>query len=107
MSRKGFKKVTDPFEDLPVDWKDAVAQSSREQIQQRIAKVALDDVELRKVKKEDQDLKEKAEAYKDASAIYREGFKANKLRIEFCKRVLDDKGGATGLASSSGDTTTV
>lgn len=93
---KGSKnKNTDPFSDLDGDWKDAVASSSREEIQQRIAAVALNDVELRRLKKEDQHLKECAEAYKDASAVYRDGFKQNKLKIEFMKRALDDKGGPT------------
>lgn len=93
---KGSKnKNTDPFSDLDGDWKDAAAGSSREEVQQRIAAVALNDVELRRLKKEDQHLKECQEAYKDASARYRDGFKQNKLKIEFLKRVLDDKGGPT------------
>lgn len=98
MARKA-KGPKDPYSDLQDDFKDAVAQSSREEIEKRISDVALYDVELRKQKKEDQDLKEKAEAYKEASAIYREGFKSNKLKIEFCKRVLDDKGGPTASKS--------
>lgn len=90
--KKGPK---DPFESLNSDFKDAVAQSSREEIQHRIAEVAIYDADLRKKKKEDGHLKECAEAYKDASEIYREGFKSNKLKIEFMKRVLEDKGGLT------------
>lgn len=95
MPRKGFKKNTDPFSDLPADWRDAAATLSRDEIQFRIAKVAMDDSDLRKMKKDDMHLKECAEAYKDASAQYREGFKTNKLKIEFLKRALDDKGGPT------------
>lgn len=96
--KKGPK---DPFETLTSDFKDAVAQSSREEIEHRIATVAVYDSELRKQKKEDQHLKECAEAYKDASEVYREGFKINRLKIEFMKRVLDDKGGLTSNDSNS------
>jgi hypothetical protein len=99
MPRKGFKKVVDPFADLPSDWREAVAGSSREEIQFRIAKVALDDAELRRLKKEDEHLKECAEQYKDASAMYREGFKTNKLKIEYMKKALDDKGGPTQVVN--------
>jgi hypothetical protein len=104
MPRKGFKKNTDPFSDLDSDWRDAVTNSSREEIERRVAKVALDDNELRKLKKEDEHLKECAEQYKDAGATYREGFKQNKLKIEFLKRALDDKGGPTKAVE---DTATV
>lgn len=98
---KGSKnKNTDPFSDLDSDWKDAVASSDRVEIESRISKVACNDVELRKMKKEDQHLKECQEAYKDASAVYRDGFKQNKLKIEFLKRALDDKGGPTTTAAS-------
>jgi hypothetical protein len=93
---KGSGKPKDPFEDLTTDFKDAIAGSSREEIERRIVKVVMDDVDLRKAKKDDQDLKEKQEAFKEASAIYRDGFKSNKLKIEYMKRVLDDKGGVTG-----------
>lgn len=105
MARKAMKGPKDPFQDLTEDFKDAVAQSSREEIEKRISDVALYDVELRKQKKEDQDLKEKAEAYKEASAIYREGLKSNRIKIEYCKRVLDDKGGPTTARDFSADPT--
>lgn len=104
MPRKGFKKVNDPFSDLDSDWRDAVSNSSRDEIQHRIAKVALDDSDLRKDKKEDQHLAECANTYKEAGERYRNGFKENKLKIEFLKRVLNDKGGPT---KSVEDTATV
>lgn len=97
MPRKGFKKQVVEFADLESDWKDAVAQSSREEIERRIAKVAIDDSDLRKEKKEDQHLKECANTYKEASARYRDGFKMNKLRIEYMKQILENKGGQASL----------
>ncbi len=97
--KKGFSGPKDPFDDLGSDFKDAAAGMSREQLEHRIAEVALNDVELRKAKKEDEDLKEKAEIHKEAAAVYRDGFKANRLQIEYMKRVLDDKGGPTKAPS--------
>lgn len=83
----------DPFEDLDTDFKEAVAGMANDEIRERIAKVALDQMELMEAKKQDQDLTDKKEAYSEANAIYRDGTKMNKLRMEFCKRVLGDKGG--------------
>lgn len=86
-------KDKDPFESIPEEFKDAVAGMSVDEIKQRIAQVALDQVELMKAKKEDQDLFEKKEAYKEAGALYREGTKLNKTKIEYCKMMIDSKGG--------------
>lgn len=83
----------DPFEVVPEEFKDAVMGMSVEEIKQRIAQVALDQVELMKAKKEDQDLLEKRETYKEAGALYREGSKMNKTKIEYCKMAIDSKGG--------------
>jgi len=87
------KEAKSPFADLDSDWKDAVAGLDRTEIESRIAAVAIADSDLRKMKKEDQHLKECAETYKEAGAQYRDGFKANKLKIEFLKQALNDKGG--------------
>jgi hypothetical protein len=99
MAGKGKGKVgrpkKDEFADLDTDWKDAVAQSSREEIEKRISDLALYNVELRKEKEEDGQLAEAKVAYQAAGQRYRDGFKDNKARIGFCKRVLDDKGGPT------------
>lgn len=97
--KKGFKGPKDPFADLSEDFRSAVEGSSREEIESRIVKVVLDDVTLRKAKKDDQDLKEKQEAASFAAGIYRDGFKANKLKIEFMKKALDDKGGPINHAN--------
>lgn len=87
-----LKKAKDPFEAVPEEFKDAIAGMSVLDIKQRIANVALDQVELMKLKKEDQDLEEKKVAFKEAGALYREGSRLNKSKIEFCKFMLDSKG---------------
>jgi hypothetical protein len=81
----------DPFDLVPVEFQDAVAGSNKDEILNRIAQVALANVELSNAKELDQDLAEKAEAHKFASEPYREGAKANKQKIAFCKQVLEDK----------------
>ena len=87
------KAQKDPFIDVPEEFKDAVAGMNVDEIKQRIAQVALDQVELMKAKKEDGDLLEKREAYKEAGMGYREGTKMNRVKIEYCKQMIDNKGG--------------
>jgi hypothetical protein len=68
-----LKKAKDPFEVVPEEFRDAIAGMSPVEIKQRIAQVALDQVELMNLKKDDQDLQEKREVFKEAGAVYREG----------------------------------
>lgn len=91
MPAKYAKK--DQFEDIADEFKDAVAGMSTDEIRSQIVKVSLNQLELMEAKKQDQDLVDKRDAYNDANAIYREGSKENRLKLEFCKRVLGDKGG--------------
>lgn len=87
------KEQKEPFQNIPDEFKDAVAEMNVVEIKQRIAQVALDQVELMKAKKEDGDLLEKREQYKEAGALYREGTKLNRTKIEYCKMMIDNKGG--------------
>jgi len=93
-----------PFADLDSDWREAVAGLDRTEIESRIAAVAIADSDLRKMKKEDMHLKECAETYKEAGEQYREGFKMNKLKIEFLKQALNDKGGPSKAVEDHVDT---
>lgn len=91
---KGPKK--DKFDALPEEFRDMVAGMTEEAIRAKIAQVALDQEELMKAKEGDTDLADKVEAAKLASEVYRDGTKMNRLRIQFCKRVLEDTGKAAG-----------
>lgn len=95
MPKKKFapKGPKDPFDDLPAEFKDAVAAASRAAIRDKIATISLDQAELMEAKKKDTDLEKARETAREAGAIYREGTKMNKLKIEWAKRCLDDKGG--------------
>jgi len=97
MAGRGRPKK-DPFDILDEDEKSAIAGMNETQIRDRIAKVSLDQAALMELKEQDQDLKEKKEAAKEAGAIYREGTKRNKTLIAFARRVLGDKGKETGDA---------
>lgn len=83
----------DPFDALSQEYRDTIAAMSREDIRGRIAQVAIDQAELMDAKTKDLDFQNAKEQAKEAGAVYREGTKMNKLKIEYAKRVLDDKGG--------------
>lgn len=87
------KADKDPFSAVPEEFKEAVVGMSAEEIDARIAKVAKDQVELMRAKKEDQDLEEKKVSYREAGLVYREGSKLNRVKIEYCKSILEQKGG--------------
>lgn len=98
-----LKVKKDPFSIIPEEFKDAVAGGDEAGIRDRIAKCALDDEALRKAQKDDLDLSNLKEQVKLANEPYKEGFKMNRLKVQFCQRVLEDKGkeaGDSGLEES-------
>jgi hypothetical protein len=80
------------FDALDQEFKDSIAAMSRKDIRERVATIALDQATLMGEKENDQDFLRARERSRDAGAIYREGTKLNKLRIEYAKQVLGDKG---------------
>lgn len=86
----------DHFAELDSDFKTDITNCNEEEIRKRIASIALNQVALTSAMKEDQDLAERKLAAKEAGLVYKEGTKANKLRIEFCKQVLEDMGKDVG-----------
>lgn len=88
------RKAKGEYDDLPVDFKDAVAQASPDEIRVRMSQVASAEVENQKAKKNDLDLAEARVRYQDAGAQYKEASKQNKLKQKFCHQVLQDKGKA-------------
>jgi hypothetical protein len=89
-----MKNADDPFAALPEEFRDQMASSSPEEIKAEIAKIAMADQDLRQAQKDDQDLADKKEQVKYANEPYKDGFKANRLRISYLKQVLEDKGKA-------------
>ena len=88
------KEKKDPFAAIPEEWRDAVAASTVEQIDARIAELAKNEEENQNNKKEDEDLAEKKEAVKFAAEGYREATKMYKLKMKYVMRVLGDSGKA-------------
>ena len=95
MAKRG-RKAKGKFDDLPTDFQDAVASMNEVEIRSRISEVSLNQAALEEAKAADQHLKECQEQAAMAGAVYREGGKANKLKIQFCRQVLTDRGKAAG-----------
>jgi hypothetical protein len=89
MAKRMAKKH--PFEDIPEEWRDAVAHASEEEINSRIVELAKAEAENQKAMKEDPDLAEKKEAVKFAAEGYREATKGYKLRMKFIMQSLADR----------------
>ena len=87
-----MKEEKDKFDALEQDWRDAIQGMKAEEIVEKVAQIALEHSALMKAKKEDQDLAEKKEQYSAASEIYRSNTKMSKLRIDYCKSILDAMG---------------
>ncbi len=84
------------FEDLDKDYMTSIESATDDEIRAKIAQVALNNAALQEAKGEDQQLAELKEQVKEAGAIYREGAKANKLRIEYARYMLDSRGKDSG-----------
>jgi hypothetical protein len=82
----------DKFDALDPEFKDKVAALSAEEINNTLAQVAKDQEALEQAKEDDEDFQAKKEAAKEAGEVYREGRKVNRLKIQFCVRVLRDMG---------------
>jgi len=82
----------DKFKNLDSDFKDAVAQSSAEDIYKRITELSNQLEDLDKAKKADQDLIALKEKVATAMEPYKAASKDLKLRIKFALQVLGDQG---------------
>lgn len=93
----------DKFDDLPAEFKDAISGMNPQEIKSRMAQIVLNTFDLKEAEENDQDLAEKREAKKYAEEPYKEGYKANNLKLKFCKRVLGDKGAGTDIEQFAND----
>jgi predicted carbohydrate-binding protein with CBM5 and CBM33 domain len=89
---RGFGKKKDKFADLSQEYKDAVAGMAEAEVRTRIVEAAMAEEENKTAKEDDQDLKEKQEQAKFAGEQYKLASKVNRLKIQFCRRVLQDSG---------------
>ncbi len=82
------------FRKLPDDFKDAVEQSSVDEVKKRIVDLAILEVETKEQFKADPDVEQAKENYSNTSGPYRESLKETRLKIEWCKRMIERKGAA-------------
>jgi hypothetical protein len=91
MAKKG-RPPKDKFDDLDEEFRAFVLGSDPNLVKQRLAEVVLEHQRLVEARKNDGDLQEKKWAFEEADAVYREGKKLNKLRIEFAREILVARG---------------
>lgn len=99
--KKGSFKKADKFADLEDAFKDAVRQSASDEIKKRITELALFDIDYKKTMKNDPDVLQARQALKDLVQPYRDDIKATKLKLEFCKQILEEKGVYTTAPAKS------
>jgi hypothetical protein len=99
MPRKPRATKKDKFDSLSDEFKDAVSQSTTDEIRKRIAEIAILDCTMKATLKVDPDVNQAKQALKDLMEPYREDIKAFKLQIEYSKSVLDDKGSGGSAGS--------
>lgn len=92
MARGPKKEKKNKFDDLPQEWKDALDGASLEELKTKVADVAKTEVLNQSAMKADQDLNEKKELVKEASAGYRDLTKLNKLKLAYLTQMMADKG---------------
>jgi hypothetical protein len=81
-----------PWAAIPAEWRDAVDQSSEEDIRKRVSETALAEHENKRNLAKDQDVIEKKAALKYATEGYREVTKVNTLKISYARQVLEARG---------------
>ena len=86
------RKKKEQFADLDSDYQVLIQNMKDGEVRNKIAEVAMNQVELMKMKKEDQHLKEVQNTAKEAGAQYRDGSKMNRLRIEYARFILEGRG---------------
>lgn len=86
------RKKKEAFEDLDQEFKAAIDAASDSEIRNKVSTVAFEQQALMSAKEDDQDLKEKVEAAKEAGAIYKDGTKSNLLKIKYARTVLKLRG---------------
>lgn len=102
--RKGFKKKKDRWESLPTGYKEAIDQSSTDEIKKRISTLALAELHERAIMKVDPAVLEVKEKYKNVMEPYRSSLKSLKLQLEYAKKALDDKDGGASTAKAEEST---
>lgn len=86
------------FEKLEETFRDAIAQSSTDEIRKRVSEIALLEADERELLAMDPDVNQAKDALKELMEPYRENLKEFKLKIEYCKWSLEQKGAAIAVS---------
>lgn len=92
MPRGRGRAAKSPWADLASDFKESVESAKDEEIQHKLAEVALNEADNLEAKKKDEDLKAKKEAVKFAGEQYSSASKQNRLKIDYMKFILESRG---------------
>lgn len=82
----------DKFKDLNPEFKDAIAQSSPDEIKRRIADITILKAVEEKWFANDPDIEQKTDELKQLKEQYTEAIAEMKVKLEWCFQVLGDKG---------------
>lgn len=94
------KVKKDKFSDLDETFKDAITQSSTDEIRKRVSDIAILECTTRAILKDDPSVKQAKDALGELMQPYRDDLKSFKLQIEYAKQVLDDKGGGNSIQAA-------
>ena len=90
------EKAEKKFKDLPPEFVEQTTTLANAKdftaLRKLVAEVALAEVENKRAQSDDQDLAAKKEAVKEANEQYSSGTKANKLKLQWIRRLLNDGG---------------
>lgn len=98
MGRKGKFAKKDKWAGLPDGFKDAIQQSSTDEIRKRVGEIALLDSTERAHLKINPDVVMARNALKNLMDPINENLKSYKLQISFCRETLKDKGGGATVS---------
>lgn len=84
------------FDDLDSSFKDGAAAMSEEQIHATLVTVSLNHAALMAAKADDEALKEAKGRASEAGAVYRDGSKQNRLKTDYLRQILGDRGKENG-----------
>lgn len=86
------KKERDKFEALEQEFKDSVNSATEDEVRKVISTTALNHASLMASQIDDQDWQEAKARYQEANSVYSESNKVTKLKIVYCREILQARG---------------
>ena len=86
------KTLEDKIRDIDQFFMESVEGNTSDELKKKLISLDSYEGELSQTKEDDEDLKDKMELAKEAGAVYRDGFKAIKLKRQLLLRMLKDQG---------------